>query len=399
MVTRAIIGWPLRVFCFVLVGMLTFLVHPNGTALKAQFAWYLLVGAGMLAWALFALYPGVARYRDRALPVSIGLVAVAAGFATTAGHGENNCADLLASIATSAAGAYLDLRTAWAITLASILAIDANWIIYQDGFTQVSNFVLQPLVPLSGLLIGRIVRGRRLQAEQSAALLDRTQQLLAEQGRADVLGERARIAREIHDVLAHSLGALGIQIQAARAVLTDDNDIDRAVEILATAQRMASDGLTETRRAVHALRADARPLDEELRRVTSVHGERYGVEVTFGVGGVARPLPPDATIALLRTAQEALVNAAKHATGQGVAVRLDYTEHDVRLTVVNDLPPSRVAAAATTGTVSGGYGLTGMHERLRLLNGTLAAGPCDGRWAVTAKLPLAPAPQPQDVAS
>lgn len=89
-------------------------------------------------------------------------------------------------------------------------------------------------------------------------------------------------------------------------MLTNDKDIDRAVEILATAQRMASDGLTETRQAVHALRADARPLDEELRRVTSVHGERYGVKVTFGVGGGVRPLPPDATIALLRTAQEAL---------------------------------------------------------------------------------------------
>ena len=120
----------------------------------------------------------------------------------------------------------------------------------------------------SGLLLGRLVRGRRVQAEQSAALLAQTQQLLAARGRADVLGERARIAREIHDVLAHSLGALGIQIQAARAVLTDHKDLDRAVDILMTAQRMAADGLTETRRAVHALRLDSRPLDEELRRAT-----------------------------------------------------------------------------------------------------------------------------------
>jgi signal transduction histidine kinase len=164
---------------------------------------------------------------------------------------------------------------------------------------------------------------------------------------------------------------------------------------------MAADGLTETRRAVHALRTDSRPLDEELRRATAVYGERYDVEVTLRIGGSPRPLPPDATVALLRTAQEALVNAAKHAAGQCVSVNLDYAAGDVRLTIVNGLPggpdlanghgpANGHAAAAGLGTLTGGYGLTGMQERLRLLNGTLAAGPRDGQWAVTAELPLAP---------
>jgi signal transduction histidine kinase len=103
---------------------------------------------------------------------------------------------------------------------------------------------------------------------------------------------------------------------------------------------------------------------------------------------------PDATVALLRTAQEALVNAAKHAPGQRVAVQLDYGEHDVRLTVVNALAEGR-AAPAGPGTVTGGYGLTGMQERLRLLKGTLVAGPRCGQWVVTAELPLAPAPRPR----
>ena len=123
-------------------------------------------------------------------------------------------------------------------------------------------------------------------------------------------------------------------------MLTDRKDIDRAVDILVTAQRMAADGLTETRRAVHA----------------------------------------------------------KHAPGQRVAVQLDYGEHDVRLTVVNGLAEGR-AAPAGPGTVTGGYGLTGMQERLRLLNGTLVAGPRDGQWAATAELPLPPVPSPQDVTS
>jgi signal transduction histidine kinase len=225
-----------------------------------------------------------------------------------------------------------------------------------------------------------------VQAQQAAALLEQYERLRAEQRRADVLDERTRIAREVHDVLAHSLGALGIQIQAAKAMLTDHRDIDRAVDALSTAQRMAADGLTETRRAVHALRVDTLPLAAELDGVVDTHRERYQVPVTFGTSGAARPLPPEASLALLRTAQEALVNVAKHAPGEQIEVRLDYGERDVRLTVVNRL---NGAAAAVLGPSSaGGYGLTGMGERLRLLNGTLRAGPRDGDWAVTAQVPL-----------
>src|SRR5271169_5971182 len=311
------LAWSIRAFGFALVGVLTFLVQPPGaTAVKAQFVGWLVGGLGLLAWTLVDAYPPAARYRARALPVILGVIAVAAGFTCTAGSNENNCASLLVSMATASAGLELDVPASWMVTIAGILAIEVNWLIYRDGSNQISIFLLYPTIPLIGLLLGRLVRSRRFQAEQSAALLAQTQQLLASRGRADVLGERARIAREIHDVLAHSLGALGIQIQAARAVLTDHQDIDRAVDILVTAQRMAADGLTETRRAVHALRMDSRPLDAELERVTSVYGERYDVKVTLGIGGAVRPVPPDATVALLRTAQEALVNAAKHAPGQ-----------------------------------------------------------------------------------
>jgi signal transduction histidine kinase len=107
------------------------------------------------------------------------------------------------------------------------------------------------------------------------------------------------------------------------------------------------------------------------------------------------PLPPEATIALLRVAQEALVNATKHAAGHRVAVRLDFGDADVRLTVRNDLAPGSVGtAAAGVGTVHGGYGLTGMRERLRLLSGTLEAGQRDGQWIVTAEVPRSEPEQP-----
>jgi signal transduction histidine kinase len=243
-------------------------------------------------------------------------------------------------------------------------------------------------------MIGRNRAAYRIQAEQAAALLAQREQFEAEQRRADLLDERARIAREIHDVLAHSLGALGIQIQAARSVLTDRGDVRKADEMLAAAQRMAAEGLTETRRAVHALRTGTLPLDQELATVASTFAERYSVAATLRIDGTPRSLPPDATVALLRIAQEALVNAAKHATAQPVTVCLDYRAADVRLTVRNDMTPYSDAAAAQApvSTANTGYGLTGMRERLLMLNGTLETGQHEGQWVVMAQLPLVAAP-------
>jgi signal transduction histidine kinase len=177
--------------------------------------------------------------------------------------------------------------------------------------------------------------------------------------------------------------------------MTREGDIGRADELLGVAQQMAGEGLAETRRAIHALRADTQPLTEELAAVTETYAQRYRVAVSFDTSGVPVPLPPDATIALLRVAQEALVNATKHAAGQRVTVCLDFRDTDVRLTVRNDLAPGAVGtAAAAVGTVHGGYGLTGMRERLRLLSGTLEAGQRDGQWIVTAEVPRPDPEQP-----
>ena len=120
----------------------------------------------------------------------------------------------------------------------------------------------------------------------------------------------------------------------------------------------------------------------------AAHRQRYHVPVTLATSGVPRALPPDAALALLRTAQEAMVNAAKHAPGHHVAVRLDYddqtTSGSASSTALDRAGPPRFARPGNTG----GYGLTGMRERLRLLNGTLGAGPRENEWIVTAQLPL-----------
>ena len=376
--------WLMRVTAFVVIGLVALISPPHSAGQRAvQIACFSAVGLALLAWiAIEARFP---QYRTRGLPVALGVMAVGGGVAAvTSGPGQTLVA--FAVIATFWAGSETDLRTTIGVAVAGIVSI---WVAGGVAGSTFGTLAGDPALIAVGAAFGLNRRSYRVQAEQAAALLAQHKRLRVEQRRADVLDERTRIAREIHDVLAHSLGALGIQIQAAKAMLTDRGDIDRAVEALTTAQRMAADGLTETRRAVHALRVDTLPLGEELAAVVDTHRQRYHVPVTLKISGTARTLPPDAALALLRTAQEAMVNAAKHSSGQPVAVSLDYGETDVRLSVVNGLDGA--AASVRRPGSTGGYGLTGMRERLRLLHGTLLADAGEGEWTVIAELPLAAA--------
>ena len=375
--------WLIRITGFALIGILALINPPRSAAQQAvQIACFAVVGLTLLAWIAADVW---SRYRAWALPVALGVMAIAGGVAAvTNGNGQSLLA--YACVAASWAGFETNLRTSIAVAAAGIAPI---WIAGGITGSGLGTMIGYPLLIVVSTMFGLQRRSYRVQAEQSAVLLAQHERLRAEQRRGDVLDERTRIAREIHDVLAHSLGALGIQIQAAKAMLTDDGDVHRAVEALTTAQRMAADGLTETRRAVHALRVDALPLGEELAAAVETHRQRYHVPVGFETSGAARALAPDAALALLRTAQEAMVNAAKHAPGRPVAVRLDYGDHDVRLSVVNGLDGQGAPVQRPGST--GGYGLTGMRERLRLLKGTLLAGPRENEWAVTAELPLAAA--------
>ena len=207
------------------------------------------------------------------------------------------------------------------MTAAGILAIEVSGLIFGASYGALLGL---PAFVLAGLVIGRNRVAYRIQAEQAAVLLAQREQLEAEQRRADLLDERARIAREIHDVLAHSLGALGIQIQAARAVLADRG----------TSTGRARCSVLPSGWLPKAWRRPAGPstpcVPTPCRWMRSSPGSATptrsatGVAVSFDTGGVPAPLPPDATVALLRVAQEALVNAAKHAAGQPVAMCLDY---------------------------------------------------------------------------
>jgi signal transduction histidine kinase len=391
--------WGVRTAGLAVVGILTFLAPPSsrgGTV--TQVVAYALICAGVAVWGVADLSRDApAALRRVGLPAALSLVAAAACLGAAAG-GAGGSLVAFAAVALITAAEELPLQAALAIALLGVLAAEIGGIVFGQGLGTLLGF---PLLLAVGVLLGRNRASLRVQADQARQLLAQHEQLRAEQRRADVLEERTRIAREVHDVLAHSLGALGIQLQTVRALFTVHNDPDRALEALATAQRMASGGLTETRLAVQALRADTLPLHDELARATDELAGRHHVHVAYQAAGTPVPLPPEATVALLRIAQEALVNAVKHAPGADIAVDLGYREDGVRLTVTNPLPGGGPGAGGLSAAGAGigalrtadtGYGLTGMRERLLLLRGTLEAGQRDGQWVVIADFPLTPAP-------
>jgi signal transduction histidine kinase len=382
--------WSVRIAGLAIVGLLTFLAPPAARgAAPAQVIAYAVICAGVAVWGLAEFAPGATAPIWRAgLPAALGTVTTAGCLGASAGGGGQSLI-AYSAVALLTAAEVLSLQTALALGLLGVLATEIGGIVFNQG---VGTLLGYPLLLVVGVLLGRNRASLRVQAEQARQLLAQHEQLRAEQRRADVLEERARIAREVHDVLAHSLGALGIQLQTVRALLTVHNDPDRALQALATAQHMATGGLAETRRAVHALRTDTLPLHEELARATAETAGRHHIRVRCQTSGTPRPLPPEATVALLRIAQESLVNAVKHAPGADIAVDLDYREDGMRLTVTNPLTGDGPGTAGDgLRTADAGYGLTGMRERLLLLGGSLDAGQRDGQWVVEADLPLTPA--------
>jgi signal transduction histidine kinase len=227
-------------------------------------------------------------------------------------------------------------------------------------------------------LLGFNRRQRRERLEQA----ERAQQDRAE---AAAMGERARIAREIHDVLAHALGALSVQLEAADALLVDASAPERAHEHVQRARRLATDGLTETRRAIGTLRGDAPPLAEQLRALAAEYHADTGAPAEVHVSGQPRDLAPDAALAAYRTAQEALTNVRKHAPGACVTIRLAH-EEDGSVLTVTDTGSAGAVSDTLTGS-GGGYGLAGLAERAGALGGSISAGHNEAGWRVRLWLP------------
>ncbi|TCO35796.1 signal transduction histidine kinase [Kribbella steppae] len=339
------------------------------------------------SWAWFVLGGGLAMFmvgtvlmtaRPYVALALLGTVAVSN--ALIAGLPDSNALVLvlvaIADIAVMSFPRYGVLRgnrpiVATGIGVAAAFALSAWWFDRPDSW-----YFSQLLWTAVLTAFGLNRRQYEIQARQTEQLLEQTRLAQSEQARAAALDERGRIARDLHDVLAHSLGALSVQLELAEALLEERGDTEGALDRIRRSRRLAVQGLSEARNAVAALREDEVPdLRQALAALAEQHEADHGAAVRLSMAGTAGPLDSGATVALLNAAREALTNAARHAPGQPVDVGLAFAD-GVRLTVRNK--------GATAGE---GFGLAGMRERLALVGGTLTAGPDGDDWLVVAEVP------------
>jgi signal transduction histidine kinase len=232
---------------------------------------------------------------------------------------------------------------------------------------------------------GMILLTRRLgqanhQAEQLLVELEETR---AAQAQAAGLAERQRLAREMHDVLAHSLSGLMLQLEGARMLVAGDPGDPRLVAAIERAHQLGKSGLDEARRAIGMLRDDELPGPELLAGLAAQFEEISGVPCQFAVHGQSHELPADARLAVYRVTQEALTNITRHARTERVEVHLRYEDRDIWLTV-EDFAAS---GAAQVSDGASGYGLTGMRERAELLGGELSAARTAAGYRVELRVP------------
>lgn len=278
---------------------------------------------------------------------------------------------LVVATLASVVGGLLATASAAAMLLAASALHRLDTIVLYLGFITV------------GWLLGYLMRTQRLLlAEQIAA-----QEALAEHAAAD---ERRRIAREVHDVIAHSLSITLLHVTGARRALQQDRDVDDAVDALEQAEKLGRQAMADIRRTVGLLdnwptkTAQTTPepgIDDVAALVEGF--QQAGLGVTLCVEGPTDHVSPAVGLALYRITQESLANIAKHAPESKASVVLDISPASARLAVSNLVPAAVVAARSPEGR-----GLRGMRQRVDLLGGALDAGPTRDGWSVCAEIPL-----------
>jgi signal transduction histidine kinase len=282
------------------------------------------------------------------------------------------------------AGAELDPPRAW-VGLA--LAVVPFWTGFALTGGTVSDYVAVTVLYGGSWVVGQALRER---GQRNVVLAERAERAErdreAEAARA-VAEERARIARELHDVVSHSISVIAVQTQAVRRRLGPDHA--REVDDLRAVESTARQAMVEMRRLFGVLRADGerpslspQPGPDQLDRLVG-DTRAAGIAVSLVVEGETVPLPPGLGLAAYRIVQEALTNVRKHAPGGRVTVRLRYGERDLDVLVedTGGLPDEAADGA--------GLGLVGMRERVTLYGGTLDAGPRPGGgFTVRARLPF-----------
>jgi len=336
----------------------TLLQRPASARLWGPFVALLLLSSGLLLWAQ-PTGPGASGV----------IVAISAA--------------MIARVVSSRTGVALIVITI--IAAAVVITETASGQQRHQGFTGFLGAVLS----FAGIFLYAMVVWRfRQHDEQSQRLLVQMEETRDAELRAAALSERQRLAREMHDVLAHSLSGLVVQLEGARLLALSDPADGRLAATIDRAHQLAKSGLDEARRAISMLRDDELPGPDKLAALARSFQADTGIPCQYVQTGDPADLRSAVKLALYRVTQEALTNIRKHAYPERVEVRLEYSPDGVNLTVedfaASDDKPAPGAAIESSG---GGYGLTGMRERAELLGGTLTAGPTGHGFRVALRIP------------
>jgi signal transduction histidine kinase len=271
-----------------------------------------------------------------------------------------------------------------------VLAIGVEALVaWRDPLKNLSAFIATCIV--FGLIwTVAFALGRKFQeAEEARERAARAEREREERARSAVTEERARIARELHDVVGHSVSVMTVQASAVRRLLRPEQERER--EALLVVERTGREALAEMRRMVGVLRRPEeapalapQPSLEHVERLVE-QAREAGLTVELRVEGDRQPLPAGVDLTAYRLVQEGLTNALKHARAERAQVVVRYGDGDLEVTVSDD-------GRGTGSGDGGGHGLVGMRERVAVYGGELEAGPqAEGGYRLRAKLPVVPA--------
>jgi signal transduction histidine kinase len=366
------IAWRLfGVFVLAAFIAITFTTHPHPGLHGRDIA----VLASFIAFVVFAIAAHPERRnlpaRQRILAL-IGVIVASGCLGAFQPHGVWVLGPYYVAIV---AALNLDRLAAWLIFLAAITPFLAGYL--SEGQVVHAGTFLSGILPWFFAM-----RLLHYVAEQR----DELKTSRASEAEAAAAAERGRLAREMHDVLAHSLSALALQLETTRLLARSrgvDEDVALAID---RAHHLAASGLDEARRAIAAERGQELPGPERIGVLADAFAEQSGLAVAVEVHGEPRELAPEARLAVYRTAQEALTNVRRHATPERVEVKLDYLP-DSTVLVVEDHAIVGSPPPVAVGLTGDGYGLTGMRERAELLGGELLAAPTSHGFRVELRLP------------
>lgn len=361
-------------------------------------------GAGLVV--LLALLGGVvgsvglvANALDRKLPVLLRIVLFAvlvASSVTLVWIVPDGPGFVGGFIAVGVAASTFPGRAGTAVVFGTLVALGVAGI--AGAHRPLTSILVSELGAVAFYRLGIYARQLRARTEQAESLLVELERSREAQLGAATLAERQRLAREMHDVLAHSLSGLLLHLEGARLLATREAVDPRLTDTIERARHLAEAGLGEARQAIGMLRDEDLPGPERLRALAGEFARDSGIPCDLAVSGTPYDLQPQTRLTLYRVAQEALTNVRRHARPDHVEVRLSYEPGGTRLrvedftTYAGPTDPGGAATGDGTDPDGGplddhGYGVSGMRERAELLGGTLTAAPTGNGFRVILWLP------------